>query len=61
MHNKNRLNYNKVFPARMNLAHLNEYIEEKIKQGWELKGEIKQNYNGEYCCMMVKEPPFVRE
>lgn len=52
---KNTNSYNKTFPVRKSLAHLNEFIEEKRKQGWELMGEIKQNYNGEYCCMMVRE------
>ena len=47
--------YNKTFPVRKSLAHLNEFIAEKRKQGWELKGEIKQNYNGYYQCMMVRE------
>lgn len=51
----NHRNYNKLFPRRKSLAHLNEYIETKRAYGWELKGEIKQNYDGEYCCMMVFE------
>lgn len=52
---KNTNGYNKTFPVRKSLAHLNEFIAEKRKQGWEQKGEIIQHYNGEYQCMMVRE------
>lgn len=47
--------YNKTFPVRKSLAHLNEFIAEKRKQGWKVEGEIKQTYDGYYQCMMVKE------
>lgn len=52
---KDTNSYNKTFPVRKSLAHLNEFIAEKGKQGWKLKGEIKQNYNGDYQCMIVRE------
>lgn len=47
--------YSKEFPIRKSLAHLREYIAQKEVNGWELVGEIKITYNGQYQCMLVRK------